>query len=315
MRILGSLYVLLWLWPMPAAARDIFVDNVAGNDRAMGRQPHHAADGTGPVRTIRAALCQARPSDTIVLANTQRPYRESISVVGSCRSGTDQEPFTIRGNGAVLDGSAPVPPAAWEPYRGAVFRFRPPRLGYQQLFLDDRPAPRVFVAPTAGGPPKLEPRQWCLLDGQIYFCVDSTKLPGDYRLSFACQQTGITLYHVEHVLITDLTVQAFQIDGINLQNSARDVSLVGITCRGNGRSGVTVGGASLADIGHSLLSDNGQGQLLTLPYSETHVRDSRLLWHTAPAWADQGGRVYLDGKRLAGGRDEWPPRPTQEKKP
>ena len=315
MRILGSLYVFLLLWPMPATARDIFVDNLAGNDRATGRQPQQAADGTGPLRTIRAALCLARSSDVIVLANTRQPYRESISVVGSCRSGTAEEPFIIRGNGAVLDGSIPVPPAAWEPYRGAVFRFRPPHLGYQQLFLDDRPATRVSVAPTAGGPPKLEPRQWCLLDGQIYFCVEATKLPADYRLRYAHEQTGITLYHVEHVLITDLTVQAFQVDGISLQNSARDVALVGVTCRGNGRSGVTVGGASLADIGHSLLADNGWAQLLTLPYSETHVRDSRLLSYTAPAWADQGGRVYLDGKRVEGGREELAPTLTPEKTP
>ena len=81
MRILGSLCVLLLLWPMPAAGRDIFVDNVAGHDRATGRQPHHAPDGSGPLRTISEALRRAQSSDTIVLANTQRPYRESISLV------------------------------------------------------------------------------------------------------------------------------------------------------------------------------------------------------------------------------------------
>ena len=197
-----------------------------------------------------------------------------------------------------------MPPTAWANYAGPVFRFRPPHLGCQQLFLDDRPATRVFAARTAGGPPELQSRQWCLLDGQIYFCVDLTKLPSDYHLSYAHERTGITLYHVDHVRIADLTVQAFQIDGIDLHNTARNVSLIGVTCRGNGRSGVTVGGASLADIDHTLLSDNGQQQLLTLPYSETHVRDSRLLPHTAPGWVDQGGRVYLDGKRVEGGLDQ-----------
>lgn len=294
---------------------DIFVDNVAGDDRATGHQSHHVPDGSGPIQTIGKALHRAQGGDAIVLANTQRPYRESISLVGSCHSGTAQEPFTLRGNGAILDGSAPVPPAAWENYAGPVFRFRPPHLGCQQLFLDDRPATRVFVARTAGGPPDLRPRQWCLLDGQIYFCVDSTKLPRDYRLRYAHNQTGITLYHVEHVLIADLVVQAFQIDGISLHNSARDVSLAGVTCRGNGRSGVTVGGASLADIDHTLLSDNGQAQLLTLPYSETHARHSRLLGYTAPGWVDQGGRVYLDGKRVESGLDQFPPTPSLEKQP
>ncbi len=312
MRIFVALCLLLLLWPMAAAGRNIFVDNVAGNDRATGRQSRHAPDGSGPVQTIRQALRQAQSSDTIVLANTGRPYRESISLVGSCHSGTAQEPFSVRGNGATLDGSAAVPPTAWENYAGPVFRFRPPHLGYQQLFLDDRPATRVFAARTAGGPPELQARQWCLLDGQIYFCVDLTKLPRDYHLRYAHDQTGITLYHVEHVRITDLVVQAFQLDGIGLHNSARNVSLAGVTCRGNGRSGVSVGGASLVDIDHTLLSDNGQSQLLTLPYSETHLRDSRLLWHTAPGWVDQGGRVYFDGKRVQGGLDEFPPAPSLE---
>ena len=101
------------------------------------------------MRTITRALQLAGNGDTIVLANTNVPYRENISLVGSRHSGTPQQPFTIRGNGAILDGSAPVPPEAWESYRGAVFRFSPPRMGYQQLFLDDRPAVRVFASRTA----------------------------------------------------------------------------------------------------------------------------------------------------------------------
>ena len=104
MRFFGSLYLVLLLWPMPATARDIFVDNVAGDDRATGHQLRPSPDATGPIRTISKALHRAQSGDTIVLANTPRPYRESISLVGSCHSGTAQEPFTIRGNGAVLDG-------------------------------------------------------------------------------------------------------------------------------------------------------------------------------------------------------------------
>ena len=315
MRFFGSLYLVLLLWPMPAAARDIFVDNTTGDDRSLGRQPRQAGDGTGPLATIAAALRLAASGDAIVLAKNPRPYRESISLVGSCRSGSGQQRFAIRGNGAVLDGSAPVPPGAWQNYRGPVFRFRPSQLGCQQLLLDDRPATQVFVVPTAGGPPPLQPRQWCLLDGQIYFGVDPTKLPGDYHLSYARAQTGITLYQVDGVLIADLVVQGFRLDGINLHNSARNVAIVGVTCRGNGHSGVSVGGASLVDIDSSLLSDNGRAQLLTLPYSETHLRDSRLLSHTAPGWVDQGGRIYLDGKRVQGGLDELHPTPNLEKKP
>ena len=64
--------------------------------------------------------------------------------------------------------------------------------------------------------------------------------------------------------------------------------------------GITVGGASLVDIEDCLVGNNGQAQLLTLPFSETHVRRSELLSNTAPGWVNKGGRVYIDGKRGQG---------------
>lgn len=219
MRILGSFCIALALWSTTAAGRDIFVDNTAGDDRSSGGQPVNSIYQNGPVRTIARALRVAGNGDTIVLAKSDVPYRESISLVGSRHSGLPKEPFVIRGNGAILDGSAPVPPQAWEHYRGATFCFRPPRMGYPQLFLDDRPAVRVLVGRGVLDPPELQPRQWCSLAGQIYFCVEPTKLPADYRLSYASLQTGITLLHVDCVVIADLTVQGFQVDGINLFNS------------------------------------------------------------------------------------------------
>ena len=122
MRTLGGLCLALLLWSVPASARDIFVDNVSGDDRFIGSQINNAADGSGPVRTIGKALRLAGNGDAIELAATGQPYRESVSLVGSSHSGLAGHPFTIRGNGAILDGSAPVPPQAWEHYNGAEFR-------------------------------------------------------------------------------------------------------------------------------------------------------------------------------------------------
>jgi len=315
MRILSSLvaFVLSVLLAGAAAARDIHVSNVAGDDRFTGHQPQVNAEGSGPVRTITRALQFAQAGDRIVLEKTDQPYREGISLVGSRHSGYPQQAFAIEGNGAVLDGSLPVPADAWANYQGSVFRFAPPRKGYQQLFLDGLPAVRVPHGRFSGSPPKLEPRQWCLHEGYIYFCVEPTKLPADYRLTYAAFQTGITLYHVERVAIVDLCVQGFQLDGINAFNSARGIYISGVTCRGNGRSGITVGGASTVDIDVCLLGNNGHAQVLTLPLSETHIRNSRLLGNTAPGWADEGGRVYLGDKRIEGGRDEIQPAAEKEK--
>ncbi len=282
-------FLVLWCMGVSAAAaRDIAVNNVDG----------------GAVTTISAALRLASPGDRIVIANTGRPYHESVSLAGNRLSGSSFGPLVLMGNGAVLDGSAPVPADAWEHYENLVFRFRPRVVGSQQLFVAGRPVPYVPAAPNSNLPPKLQPLQWSLVEGMIYFAVEASKLPSQYDVSYAAQQTGITLYHVQQVVITDLVVQGFRVDGIQAANSARDIQIINVTCRGNGRAGITVGGASQVAIERCTVGDNRSAQLLTLPLSETHVYRSELLPMTAPAWVDQGGRFFLGSKQLEGGLTE-----------
>lgn len=276
-------------------ARDIFVSNVAGDDRRLGQDPQGTTPDNGPVHSIAKALRLAQPGDRIVLAATGQPYRESISITGNRLSGSQSTPFTIQGNGAILDGSAPVPGRAWQHYLGNTFRFRPARLGFQQLFIDDRPAEQRPVASPEGTVPELEPREWCLAGGYLYFCVDEGKLPQDYRLTHAALPVGITLHQVRGVTIDNLIVQGFQLDGINVHDGAFEVLLQGVTCRGNGRSGVSVGGSSRARIVDSLLGDNGAAQLRVDGYSHTAVESSQLIENTAPAVLQEGGELTVDG--------------------
>jgi len=289
-----------------ASARDIFVDNVAGNDLYRGLRQQSADDGSGPVKTIARALQIAIPSDRIVLAKTRQPYRESFTLFGSRHSGTLNRPFTIQGNGAILEGADDIHIDRWQHVQGDVFRFRPYHLAYQQLFIDNRPITRILCSHPCTAPPELQPLEWCLYRGHIYFRAESLRRPEDYALSVASRQVGITLFHVDHVAIADLTIQGFQLDAVNAHNSARDVVLKQVTCRGNGRAGVAVGGASLVSIESSLLGNNGEAQLLTNPYSETFVSQSNLLSNPAPAWLDRGGAVILDGDEIEGGMSEQP---------
>lgn len=282
--------------PAPAVAREIFVNNLTGSDLSRGNLPDTTTSPRGgPVASIAKALRLAMPGDRIVLAASGQPYRESISLSGNRLSGWQGVPLTIRGNGAVLDGSAPVPDRAWEHYAGDTFRFRPARMAYQQLFLADRPAQRRPVAIGDTSVPELEPLEWCLVDGQIYFCVEEGKLPQDYQLTHAALPVGITLHQVRNVQIEDLTVQGFQLDGISADDGAFEVLLRRVTCRGNGRSGVSVGGSSRVRIEDSLLGDNGTAQLRTEGYSRTTVEDSHLLSNTAPAVVQDGGELTVDG--------------------
>jgi len=277
-----------------ATARELFVDNVAGNDSSNGLFETWQSTA-GPMRSLGRALSVATPGDRIVLVNSGAPYREMISLSSGRHNGDASQPFTIDGRGATLDGSRAVPVEAWESFAGPVFRFRPPRMAFQQLFRDSRPLVRR-VADVDGRLPDLAPLEWCLHDGWVYFRVEAGKLPGDYGLTYAGLQTGITLYHVHGLVIANLTVQGFQLDGINAVDGVRDCRLQNVVCRGNGRAGLTVAGSSQVDLVGSLLGNNGEAQLRTEAWSLTRVAGSQLLDNTAPPLVRVGGRILVDGE-------------------
>ena len=289
---------LLSLLALTSTARgdDLFVDNLRGDDDRDGRTAVTSGERGGPVRALARALELARAGDRIVMSNTGVPYRESVTLSGGRHSGLGSRPFIVEGNGAILEGSLPVPAKAWEHFRGDVFRFRPPRSAFAQLFLGGPPAERRLLDSAAGRLPPLAPRAWCLADGMIYFRVDPGQMPKDYDLDFAALTVGVTLYEVHDVLIENLTVQGFQLDGINAHDGARDCSLVGVISRGNGRAGVAVGGASSVRIVSAFVSDNGAAQILTDGQSTTAIDETEIDVATAPNIVSRGGRVFVDGQ-------------------
>jgi hypothetical protein len=283
------------LWTHSAAAIDIYVDNAAGDDGNNGL--HETWQGnSGPLRTINRALSLAQPGSRILLVNSGTPYREMIGLSSGQHNGDASQPFTIDGRGATLDGSQPVPAEAWESVAGPVFRFRPPRMAFQQLFRDGRPLVRRIA--VGGRLPELDPLEWCLRAGWIYFRVESNKLPADYALDYAGLQTGITLYNVRKLVIANLTVQGFQLDGINAFDAVRDCRLQNLICRGNGRAGLTVAGSSHVDLVDSLLGNNGEAQLRTEAWSLTRIARCQLLDNTAPPLVRAGGSVLFNGERV-----------------
>ena len=214
-----------------AQARDVFVNNRTGDDRRDGSSAVVIDGAGGPVRSIRRALQMAAGGDRIVLAATAEPYRESVTLQAGRHSGTENRPFEIVGNGAVLDGTHAVPDEVWRHAGDDVYRFRPSRMAYHNLFLDGKPVARIKVK-RGELLPKLEPFQWCLHDRHVYFRPEAGRIPQHYDLTHTTLPVGITLYETRHVVISDLTVQGFQLDGINAHDSVFHGTLVGLTCRG-----------------------------------------------------------------------------------
>ena len=228
-----------------AAARNIYVDNVSGDDKNKGLHAKNQGDTSGPLRTIAKALRLTCAGDHIVLADSAMPYRECVSLVGKQHSGVDRRlPFVIEGKGATLDGSVPIPQDGWTFFRDNIFRFRPLSLAYPVLFRDGRRlAPLALPAGTAF-PPSLKPLQWCAIEGAVYFAAEDGKLPSDYKLSYAELPTGITLYHVEHVVIRNLTIRGYRVDGVAAAMGTRDAVLENVACTANGQSGASVRGGA-----------------------------------------------------------------------
>lgn len=258
-RLLVAFVALLLATPL-ALARDLYVDNVRGSDSQNDRGLVSGKPTFGPYRSINRALISAMPGDRIVIKNTGKPYRECISLVGTKHSGTAAAPFEIIGNGATLDGSITTTMADWENLRGDIWELRHTPPGYGILTSSGE---LVDYKPMAPGTSltQLEPRSWTRIGPKMFFRGDRQFGPFDLSLEVSQQTTGITLYDVQYVVISDLVVRGYRIDGINAHDRVDQVRLVNVTSKHNGRSGVTIAGASNVGISGSTLQLNGLAQL------------------------------------------------------
>ena len=284
----------LLLFASSASAKEWFVNNTGGSDDNSGVSERR------PFKTIAKALKVSEQGDRIILANSGEPYRETIRLAGKNKSGTGTQPFMVIGNGAVLDGRKDVSSDQWEHFEGNVFRFRPERMSNQLLYRDDRPAPKVSVKTRDEIKTALTAGKWTSFKGWIYFCVDPSVDPINYDLSYCNLTVGVSLYRVDNVVVKDLVVQGFQLDGLSCHDLTRNVVFNGLNSRGNGRSGVHVGGASRLVIEDCLVGDNGGAQVRTEGYCKVDIKQSNLL--ESEVYGDpivvEGGRVTVDGKKV-----------------
>jgi len=144
----------------PARTADFHVDPEAGDDARDGVAATVESATRGPVRTIQRAVRVAGPGDTVHLAASREPYRESLLLSGPSNwthaGGEPGRPLVIDGHGATLSGADPCPPAGWEPWQGCVYR----RADFPKaaaLMVGDQRVPAA--SPTLA----LEPGDW------IYF--------------------------------------------------------------------------------------------------------------------------------------------------
>ncbi len=277
------------LFPSLGFCRDIFVDNVLGDDRNNGGSPVTEGAGSGPFRSLTRALVAAKKSDRVILAPGE-PYYECVTLQGGRHSGFEGYPFQIIGNGAVLDGTRPLAEQDWEAVRGNLFRIRPERLSHQVLFLENNPAMRI----RGEAPQNLQPMQWMHDDGWIYFRTEENYLPYQYAPRAAFRQAGLTLYDVSHVRISGLRLRGYHLDGLNAHDNARGVILEEVTAEHNGRSGFSIGGSSRMQMFQCAANHNGQAQLRMEQFCHVELFDGDFDSRSAPQLDRIGGTLKIN---------------------
>ena len=79
MRIVAFTVLAVSLVAQAATGKDIYVNNVSGDDSFTGGQTQNLGSGDGPLRTIAAALRTANNADHIILAETGIHFSPAVS--------------------------------------------------------------------------------------------------------------------------------------------------------------------------------------------------------------------------------------------
>ena len=261
-----------------ADARVIYVNNLTGSDRFDGVTQQPTSDQSGPVRTIRQALRMSHRADTIELARTDSPYFESFSIVGERLSGVSGQPFRIVGNGAVISGARAVPDGGWQKVGDDLWSLNPSRKGQFLLLCPSRKLVELLPEPgqTWTKLPELAVDQWCGYRGRIYYRSEPLDEPQSKPFGVAGHDCGITVYGVSHVLISDVTVQHFRLDGVGVPDLARNIELRNVRMTENGRAGLSVGGSAFVTLKAGTIEKNGRNSVLITEAASVDVKNSTL---------------------------------------
>lgn len=260
----------------PTARADILhVDNRMGSDDFDGRAAMPTSGNTGPTRTLGRALKLASTGDTIVIANNKTPYFESVTLTGKTNSGIEDFPFTIIGNGAIFDGSKPVPPQAWHSVGKDLWMFTPWRKGWFQLILNDKPLPEFRPKTRPDTLPAIPVGHWMAWRGRIYYQAAALEVPIEKPFRYATESVGISLFRVHDVVIRDLTLRHYRQDGVNAHDRVRLITLDGVKLLGNGRAGLAAGGSAGVLLRKSDVAGNRDHSVLITELGAVKAEDSK----------------------------------------
>jgi hypothetical protein len=260
-----------------SAAETIYVNNRVGDDRSDGRRLDRIDPSTGPVATIERALELAEHGSVISLVKTDQPYYEPVRLFGRRHSGYDNFPFTIEGNGAIIDGSMAVAPEGWRKVGENLWKLTPRRKGFFRLLHDGKLLPEhVVAAKSADKLPDVPEDHWTVWRGSVYFRSKPRVYVPFEPFRIAYNDVGLSLYRVQNVVVRNVTFQHFRIDGVSAPDLCKYVLLENVNCVENGRAGIAVSGAADIVVRNCALSGNRKEALLITGRGRAKVEESSL---------------------------------------
>lgn len=263
MRMTWAIVTMVMLGRVSSAwALDLYVDNVNGSDAFDGSAPTIKTTLSGPLRTLQHACELVQPGDTVNLANSGRPYFESLSLTGARFSGAATHPFVIQGNGAQLSGIRLLPVDAWRSTQPNYWQLNFSRKGWGRLFRDRASFPEHIPATGENLRKVLPAGYWGQQQGLVQVHLEPGQLPSASEWTYATLDMGVSLVNVDFVEITDLEIWGFRVDGINADGHSRNIVLKNVTVHDNGRAGVAVGSSSRVALEACTLRDNGRYSLI-----------------------------------------------------
>lgn len=232
--------------------RAFFVNNETGSDSASGQSVDKA------VKTLAKAVSLLLPGDTLHLAVTSQPYRETLRL-GDNFGGVEGKPITIQGHGATITGSDPLRIDGWVEagasglYKSAKF------LSELEEFDDGSKLMRVYfifdgvmqhmgrsskgAKPHFKSPQSLQPGEWTYVEAEKTFYLKVNGKLADAKIEAPYRRNGVTIRSpkvaLTHVVISDLIACHVLNDGWNLHGTTQNVLLKNIAAFECGDDGIS----------------------------------------------------------------------------
>lgn len=249
------------------SARDIYVNNLNGNDNNAGDSE------TTALLTITKAQTMLIAGDSIHLANTGSVYRETFGF--SKLIGNASSYISVNGHGATVSGSDKIVDSEWQMITPGLYKNNTiydkykfnKEIIWRFFFVFDGKMNRMGTCMKGKSIPLKAPsdlleKEWTFVapEKAFYIKIDPTKKLADYNIEIPVRPNGVSIHNAtDYLIVKNLVTTHVYNDGFSLSGEGRNILLENIQSIDCGDDGISAHGNSGATIKGFYSSGNGTG--------------------------------------------------------